>query len=140
MKVCTKCKSEKDESEFHKHKLCKNGINSVCILCAKIQREKFKVLNPDIVKKWKKQDYERHKDNYRTLSKKHSKSESYKRYRVELKKARIVTLYSPYVHEKLKQRGFTTQQIKDHPELIDILKIIIKTKRAIKNLQYDNNN
>ena len=32
---CTKCGVEKPHSCFHKHKQCKNGINSVCKECRK---------------------------------------------------------------------------------------------------------
>lgn len=35
MKVCTKCKVEKEVSEFGKHKLGKNGIHPNCKLCRK---------------------------------------------------------------------------------------------------------
>lgn len=34
-RICTKCNTEKDYSEFHKHKQCKDGINSVCKDCRK---------------------------------------------------------------------------------------------------------
>jgi hypothetical protein len=34
-RICTKCNCEKDYSEFHKHKQCKDGINSVCKQCRK---------------------------------------------------------------------------------------------------------
>lgn len=34
-RVCTKCGAEKPHSSFHKHKGCKDGINSVCKECRK---------------------------------------------------------------------------------------------------------
>lgn len=33
MKQCSKCKEWKDESEFHKHKLHKDGLSSNCKIC-----------------------------------------------------------------------------------------------------------
>lgn len=34
-RVCTKCGAEKPFTSFHKHKQCKNGVNSVCKTCRK---------------------------------------------------------------------------------------------------------
>lgn len=38
MKICTKCRIEKDESEFYKCRINKDGLNYWCKLCCK-QRE-----------------------------------------------------------------------------------------------------
>lgn len=34
-RICTKCNIEKDYSEYHKHKGCKDGVNTVCKECRK---------------------------------------------------------------------------------------------------------
>lgn len=39
-KICTKCKIERDITEFHKRKTGKDGINSRCKLCDNINLEK----------------------------------------------------------------------------------------------------
>ena len=57
MKVCSKCKVEKDESEFGKDKGKKNGIRSECKECRKEYRksEKFKeskLNSNNVVKKY----------------------------------------------------------------------------------------
>lgn len=35
MVICSKCKKEKEESEFHKRSSATNGLKSWCILCSK---------------------------------------------------------------------------------------------------------
>lgn len=40
-KFCTKCGLEKDESEFNKHKVTKDGLNSWCKMCAKENHKKW---------------------------------------------------------------------------------------------------
>ena len=35
MKICNKCKIEKDFSEFYKNKTTKDGYRNDCILCKK---------------------------------------------------------------------------------------------------------
>jgi hypothetical protein len=56
MKICTRCKIEKNESEFPKNKYGVNGLNSLCKQCKKeyYENNKNKILN-------QKKDY--HKEN-----------------------------------------------------------------------------
>ncbi|QJD54050.1 HNH endonuclease [Streptomyces phage Galactica] len=35
LKTCTKCKTAKPRTEFHKHKSCKDGLNSQCKECVR---------------------------------------------------------------------------------------------------------
>lgn len=46
MKVCTKCKIEKDNQEFGKRTKSKDGLASWCKLCSKIQLDTWKAANP----------------------------------------------------------------------------------------------
>jgi hypothetical protein len=39
MKVCSKCKTSKDSTEFYKSKFTKDGLKSSCISCANKYRE-----------------------------------------------------------------------------------------------------
>jgi len=42
-KICVKCGIEKDYSEFHKHKQCLGGYNTVCKQCRKpLSKENYK--------------------------------------------------------------------------------------------------
>jgi hypothetical protein len=64
MKVCTKCKVEKEVINFSKHKLRKNGINNWCKMCDK----EYRLKNKDKIKQMslKNKDYYK---NYREKNK-----------------------------------------------------------------------
>jgi hypothetical protein len=54
MKVCTKCKVEKELIEFGKHKLGKNGIHPSCKECVRIYNKNFKLNNLEYIKEYDK--------------------------------------------------------------------------------------
>jgi len=69
MKTCTKCKLEKDKSEFSKDKSRKDGFRSYCKQCAKEYREnnknkmkEYRENNKDKTKEYQKEYYENNKD------------------------------------------------------------------------------
>jgi hypothetical protein len=64
MKVCSKCKIEKDESEFGKG-ANKDGLKSSCKICLRLEYKDYIKRNPDN----KKLHYQLHKDEYRERSK-----------------------------------------------------------------------
>jgi hypothetical protein len=45
MKICTKCKIEKEDSEFHKDKRSKDGFRYECKVCAKEYGKKYRVMS-----------------------------------------------------------------------------------------------
>lgn len=45
-KICTKCKIEKDKTEYYKHKNGKDGLNPVCKKCWKKATNEFEKNNP----------------------------------------------------------------------------------------------
>lgn len=48
MKKCSKCKLEKDESEFRKNKWVKCGYDAACKICKGLEKKKWKDKNRDI--------------------------------------------------------------------------------------------
>lgn len=52
-KICTKCKTEKDISEFCKSVDCKYGVHSICKECAKKATRDFRKNNPDTVRMYR---------------------------------------------------------------------------------------
>lgn len=60
MKVCTKCKIEKDESEFKKDKRKKSGVGPECKLCTTIRERDYRRRNPEKTKlHWQKENAKR---------------------------------------------------------------------------------
>jgi hypothetical protein len=56
MKICTRCKVEKDHAHFYKQKVnSKDGYQSHCKACDNARKAKWKVNNPDKAKKHEKQ-------------------------------------------------------------------------------------
>lgn len=66
MKICTSCKEEKDFSEFSKHRLGKNGLNSQCKSCSNVRAKKWRLENKDKVSAINKQYYEANKEQIQT--------------------------------------------------------------------------
>lgn len=50
MKICTKCKIEKDFDEFHKHKRCKDGLANRCKVCSSLDKKEYYDNNKSDVK------------------------------------------------------------------------------------------
>lgn len=47
MKRCSQCELEKDFSDFHKCKNCKNGVSAICNKCRSVNRNKEKHVSND---------------------------------------------------------------------------------------------
>jgi len=61
MKLCSKCKKQKDESEFGKHRKSKDGLGCWCKECVRANaRERYEIKKRDSVKK-----YNNYKDLHR---------------------------------------------------------------------------
>ena len=50
MKICSRCKTEKSVSEFHKDKNKKDGLNNICKMCAIEKGKKYRQANPEKVR------------------------------------------------------------------------------------------
>ena len=84
MKICTKCKVEKDEAEFHKNKTSRDGLARECKACVKEyykenknkikeQQSKYRKENNEMraeqKKKWRQENKEKIKENKKEYSK-----------------------------------------------------------------------
>jgi len=65
MKVCSKCKEVKDESEFYKDKSKKDGLRPDCKVCVKKQDIQYRQKNKDKIKERKKKYCLKNKDKKR---------------------------------------------------------------------------
>lgn len=61
MKVCSRCKIEKNEESFGKDKIRKDGLNPYCKGCLKQRHERLKTNEPEKLSKWRKSYNDRHR-------------------------------------------------------------------------------
>lgn len=109
-KVCSKCKEEKDLTEFGKNKSNKDGHQYYCNDCRRAYREN----NKDKIKEQRKREYERNKDRYLIQAKawyennKDRVRENKRRYRQEnkdkIREAQRLYRKRPEVVEREKKR------------------------------------
>jgi hypothetical protein len=151
MKVCSKCKVEKDEIEFYKNKSKSDGLSTYCKKCScgassefrkknstywnkyKEKRKLWKKDNPDSVKKFKKTYYNKHKDSIIEKAKlRYTNNHEAKKSILATSKKCREELRPSYIVWLLKQQGFTREQIDKESGLINIKKAIIQIKRFTK--------
>lgn len=91
MKCCTKCKIEKELSEFYKHKRYKDGYIAYCKSCGDEMVDKWREKNPDkhkeyqneYQKKWQQKNPEKYKKYQDEYQKKYNKENREKRREIE---------------------------------------------------------
>lgn len=122
MKVCSKCKVEKELTEFGKRKATKDGLQYKCKSCEKEYREQ----NKESIKEYKKEWYQRNKEivNERTKEWYKQNKEYEKEYRKQNKKRR---------NERKRERRKTDSLYK--------MKVNLRTRtyQAFKNKGYSKN-
>jgi hypothetical protein len=142
MKICSKCKQEKELICFASEKRVKSGLKASCKQCDtkrvllwhKNNRDKANAINRNYTKNNREKVCERVR-KWRNLNKEYGKKKRdeyailFPNYGKERRKNDIDNLRSPYLIAKLKRKGFTKEQIKEYPQLIEVQKILIKTKR-----------
>lgn len=105
----------------------------------KIYIEKNKDKTQEYMKKYSQTD------KFKQCIKKYQQSEKYKNYKKNIDKSEksvlnrrdrnrnyVINLHNFYVREQLKHKGFTSEQINNNSELIEVQKIIIQTNRLCK--------
>lgn len=152
MEVCIKCNQEKCINEFVKNKQCKDGITGTCKQCAREYYKKYRDKNHDkllqLKRKWidnnrnhvnesnrkyKKENSEKerqYKTNYNNANREQINKKNMDRYTYDCEH-----LGNMYISSLLRQSRFTTEQINENPELIEVKRLIIKTKRLCETLQ-----
>ena len=84
MKICSRCKNEKDEIEFYREKRSKDGLNCACKQCINNVNKEWGKKNPDIIKKKSRNAHEKHRKKEREYARKYAKSlreENYEKYK-----------------------------------------------------------
>ena len=72
MKICSKCKEEKDISSFNKKRASKDGHRAECKECQKISNKKYKTENREKLKDKNKEYYENNKERIKEYYKDYS--------------------------------------------------------------------
>ena len=85
MKICYKCKIEKDESEFGKAKPSKDGLRYSCKKCEKEYKKEYYQENKEAIKEYKKEYNQNNKESIKENKKKYRQNnkESIKEYKKE---------------------------------------------------------
>ena len=80
MKKCSRCKIEKELTEFRENKTAKNGLRSECKSCEKEYREKnkerekeYREKNKERIKEYVKEWYQQNKERVRERNKEYRK-------------------------------------------------------------------
>lgn len=69
MKRCTRCKVEKELSEFSKNKKSKDGLQHICKSCAAIEHKEWHEKNKEHIKEYSKEWYENNKERVKESAK-----------------------------------------------------------------------
>ena len=107
--------------------------------------KKYREKNVEYFKKYMKEYRDKNKDTLNDKNRKYKKTNG-KRIREKHKKSlleygkmygkkRRAELDNGYMQERLQKIGFSKEAIKQHPELIEVERLIIKTKRLCKTSQ-----
>lgn len=142
MKVCTKCGVEKDESEFYK---AGKWLRGDCKSCFYKHIKTYMQGHETEKTRYQKTLYQK---KYRTSEKGKNYHKEYERNNKEKRKAISAKSYKKtkdwhiqytrqyrqelgigYIKYIAKTKGFSSESLKDLPEVLETLKIIIKTKR-----------
>lgn len=109
MKACTKCGVEKQRSEFYKNSGHKDGLSSMCRLCAKKYEADRRAANPERAAAYKARWHQANKE------KSNAKSRAWRA--ANLEKAR--DNYATWRHANPeKARAYTARWAKNHPEKV----------------------
>lgn len=162
-KICTKCNKVKTIDNYSKYKYKpkkdgtqKIGIRSYCNKCKNQMTKDWFDKNKDYKKKWRKENPEKVKeenlrakprtDEWRKENKKTLKEKKAK-YRLknieyikskkpdEEKKAREELQDNYVISQITKRSNLTSKDVRKYPELIEIKRLIIKTKRLCRTSQ-----
>jgi hypothetical protein len=135
LKVCTKCKISKDFSDFSKEKKGLFGLKSSCKLCNNQKTTLWKKSNIEKVKNLDVK-YKRNQPEKIKIAKEKWRNKPASKVKIaNLGILATQTLSDGYVTKKLRQQGFDSLQISQNEELVEIKRLIIKTKRLCRALQ-----
>ena len=123
MKTCSKCKIEKELSEFTKNKQQKNGLNPSCKCCLKHYREENKEKIKEYIKIYQQNNKEKLKNKY-------------KEYYKENKEKIINQSKDYYQQNKVKVEEYKKQWLKENKNKVQVYRKIYRETNKEKIKQY----
>jgi hypothetical protein len=118
MKVCSRCKIEKDESEFNKNKGTKDGLRSNCKECKKIKDAEYRKLHIAEAKILSRNWYDKNSDKVKATAKEWNKNHPEK-----MKKSRV-NWYD-------NNPGYNTKYFKERKLIDPLFKLICDMRSLI---------
>ncbi len=128
--TCKKCGESKIWGEYFADKRLKYGVRVNCKKCCKEYKKKYRRENKDKVNEANAVYYSKNVGRIRASWRK--TATKFKQKRREYHALNSSTLTDNDIKYRLKAKGFTREQIEQNPELINIQRIIIQTKRLCK--------
>ena len=126
-KTCKICGRILPLSEFHKHRITKDGHNTICKVCISVKSSKYR---SSIEFKIKQKEYNQTHKKRNTFLKKRWKENNPEKVK-ECNKNMVKSLKKSYVVDLLLKTGFSREDIT--LELIETKRTIVRTKRILWN-------
>lgn len=137
LKICNKCGEEKELSLFKKQKSIKCGVRPTCKKCANDYNSKWVFKNKEKTLASQRKSHLKNIEHHRARGREYYKNNKEKilQYWLPWQKLQIDKLSDFYIKKKLIRSGFTKEHINENKELIEVKRLIIKTKRLCKTSQ-----
>ena len=142
-KVCSTCGEEKSIDKFYKCKKYKYGVSFRCKDCERERKNMWKIKKrkegtlkkyPSAYKKRERTDAIRDRERKYRINNPRKRDRTTETYKKHQQKRRD-ELRKSYIVNQLEGKGFSREYIYSNPELIEVQRILIKTKRLCKTLK-----
>ena len=125
MKQCTKCKKDKDISEFYRDKRTKSELYSACKKCCYKESREYKKTHKEYLKEYRREYIKKHKEYFREYQKKYCRDRNKKKYHSDIQ-FKIKNLLRGRLYKAIKGNYKAGSSIKDLGCSIDELKFYIE--------------
>lgn len=120
MKICNKCDKSKDETDYYKRKVSKDGLQSICKICQKEKDKEYQERNKDKIRKLKQEYYRSKEDYFKEKNRQHYHqnkkrvSEQQKEYYQKNKERVKERMREYYQNETLEEKKNRSERVKKY--------------------------